>query len=233
MYFSRVRFLPGHSAHEALLSIQRKGSYASHQLLWRLFTEQQQRCFLFREEQSSGISSQKGMPEYLLLSQTSPALDSEMFHIETKPFAPKLNKGDQLAFRLRANPTVSSKIGEHAGKRGQRHDVMMHARKCAEADGVKDALGLKQRMEQAAVDWLIKDERAESLGVRFDAPPHIMAYGQHKSRKESQGQSISYSSVDYEGVLTVIEPDVLINQIAAGVGRAKAFGCGLMLLRRL
>lgn len=233
MYLSRVRFLPGHTAHNALLSIQRKGSYASHQLLWQLFTEQQQRNFLFREEQSNGLTSQRGMPEYLVLSQTAPVLNSELFHIETKLFAPKLNEGDQLAFRLRANPTVSTKAEEATGKRGQRHDVMMHARKCAQAGGVTDSIALKQHMEQAALDWLVKDERTSRLGIRFDTPPAVMAYSQHKTSKQARQPTISYSSVDYEGVLTVTAPELLLNQIATGIGRAKAFGCGLMLLRRV
>lgn len=233
MYLSRVRFLSGHTAHSALLSIQRKGSYASHQLLWQLFTEQQQRNFLFREEQSNGLTSQRGMPEYLVLSQTAPELNSELFHIETKLFAPKLNEGDQLAFRLRANPTVSSKAGDATGKRGQRHDVMMHAKKSAQAEGITDPIVLKQQMEQAALDWLVKDERAAALGARFDAQPAVMAYSQHQTSKQAQQPVISYSAVDYEGVLTVIEPELLLNQIATGIGRAKAFGCGLMLLRRV
>ncbi|WP_372627877.1 type I-E CRISPR-associated protein Cas6/Cse3/CasE [Arsukibacterium sp.] len=233
MYLSRVRFLPGNTAHNALLAIQRKGSYASHQLLWQLFTEQQQRNFLFREEQANGLSSQRGMPEYLVLSQTAPILNTELFRVETKLFAPKLSAGDKLAFRLRANPTVSSKTAASAVKRGQRHDVMMHAKKCAQAEGVTDSLILKQHMEQAALNWLVKDERVARLGVRFDTQPTLMTYNQHKTSKKAQQPVISYSTVDYEGVLTVTEPELLVNQIAQGIGRAKAFGCGLMLLRRV
>ncbi|MBU1619641.1 MAG: type I-E CRISPR-associated protein Cas6/Cse3/CasE [Gammaproteobacteria bacterium] len=232
MYLSRVRFLPGNTTHNALLTIQRKGSYASHQLLWQLFTEQQ-RSFLFREEQSNGLSSQQGMPEYLVLSQAVPVLNTELFQVETKLFAPKLNEGDKLAFRLRANPTRSSKTEDSTNKRGQRHDVMMHAKKCAQAEGVTEPLLLKQRMEQAALDWLVKDERAAGLGVRFDVRPLVMAYSQHKTSKKAQQPLISYSTVDYEGVLTVIDPELLISQVATGIGRAKAFGCGLMLLRRV
>lgn len=233
MYLSRVRFLPGNTAHNALQAIQRKGSYASHQLLWQLFTEQQQRNFLFREEQANGLFSQQGMPEYLVLSQTAPMLNTELFRVETKLFAPKLFEGNKLAFRLRANPTVSSKTAESSDTRGQRHDVMMHAKKCAQAEGVTDPLMLKQHMEQAALNWLVKDERAARLGIRFDTQPAVMAYNQHKTSKKTQQPTISYSTVDYEGVFTVTEPELLLNQIAQGIGRAKAFGCGLMLLRRV
>lgn len=233
MYLSRIRFWPNLSAHRALLTVQQKGSYASHQLLWQLFTEQPERNFLFREEQGSGISGPKGMPEYLVLSDTAPIQNSELFQIQTKKFEPRLQAGERLAFRLRANPTLSFK-GEHSqSKRGMRHDVMMHARKMAQVSGITDKQQLQQKMEQAAIDWLTCEHRTARWGIRFDVVPVMMAVSQHKTRKGSQSQPISYSTVDYEGVLTVSEPDLFLTQLAQGLGRAKAFGCGLMLIRRM
>lgn len=233
MYLSRIRFKSGSTSHSALVNIQRKGSYVSHQLLWQLFTEQKQRNFLFREDQANGLYSQQGMPEYLVLSQSAPIQNDELFQIETKLFAPKLNAGDKLAFRLRANPTVSSYAAGSKDKRGHRHDVMMHAKKCAQAEGVTDRLILREHMEQAALSWLTKDARTTCLGIRFESQPAVMAYSQHKTSKNALHSDISFSTVDYEGVITVTAPDLLINQIAKGIGRAKAFGCGLMLLRRV
>jgi CRISPR system Cascade subunit CasE len=37
---------------------------------------------------------------------------------------------------------------------------------------------------------------------------------------------------ELEGQLDVTDPDAFAAKVAAGFGRAKAFGCGLMLLRR-
>jgi CRISPR system Cascade subunit CasE len=39
--------------------------------------------------------------------------------------------------------------------------------------------------------------------------------------------------LDLEGVLQVREPDRFLEALTAGFGRAKAFGCGLMLIRRV
>ncbi len=39
--------------------------------------------------------------------------------------------------------------------------------------------------------------------------------------------------VRFEGILTVNYPEQLINMVEKGVGPAKAFGCGLLLVRRL
>ncbi|OBP13646.1 type I-E CRISPR-associated protein Cas6/Cse3/CasE [Rheinheimera sp. SA_1] len=233
MYLSRVRFWPNSAAHQALISVQQKGSYASHQLLWQLFTEQADRNFLFREDQASGLVGSQGMPEYLVLSTTAPAQLSELFQVQTKKFEPRLVVGERLAFRLRANPTVSYKGGSSDSSRGQRHDVMMHARKTAQASGIVDKQQLQQQMNQAAIDWLTCEKRSAKLGVRFEVQPTIIASSQHKTRKKSQSQLISYSAVDYEGVLTVNEPELFLTQVALGLGRAKAFGCGLMLIRRV
>ena len=42
-----------------------------------------------------------------------------------------------------------------------------------------------------------------------------------------------YSTLDFEGVvLTVSDPAALVPAIAHGFGGAKAYGCGLMLIRR-
>ena len=43
---------------------------------------------------------------------------------------------------------------------------------------------------------------------------------------------MSYSTLDFEGMLTVINPASFLPAIARGFGAAKAYGCGLMLIRR-
>jgi CRISPR system Cascade subunit CasE len=43
---------------------------------------------------------------------------------------------------------------------------------------------------------------------------------------------IRFSTLDFEGVLVVRDPARFIAKVATGFGPQKAFGCGLMLLRR-
>ena len=40
------------------------------------------------------------------------------------------------------------------------------------------------------------------------------------------------SNLDFEGQLEVTDPVVFLEKVKAGFGPQKAFGCGLMLLRR-
>lgn len=230
MYLSKIMFRAGNASHQALLHIQQKGSYASHQLLWTLFPKQEQRHFLFREDKSDGGRSGVGMPEYLLLSATPPKIDSEFFSVKSKHFSPQLSVGDRLAFRLRANPTVSITSNSKTA-RGKRHDVMMHAKTTARRDGVTDPQQLYQYMNQAALDWLMDPRRRTEWGIDFDVQPNVVASYQHQAMKRHH--AIRYTSVDYEGILTVRDPAKLLTVLAQGVGRSKAFGCGLLLLRRI
>jgi CRISPR system Cascade subunit CasE len=39
--------------------------------------------------------------------------------------------------------------------------------------------------------------------------------------------------LDFEGMLVVEAPELFLASVAQGFGRAKAFGCGLMLIRRV
>jgi CRISPR system Cascade subunit CasE len=43
---------------------------------------------------------------------------------------------------------------------------------------------------------------------------------------------ITLSTLDFEGVLAVTDPPIFLAALASGFGRARAFGCGLMLIRR-
>ena len=47
------------------------------------------------------------------------------------------------------------------------------------------------------------------------------------------GPSVSFSTLDFEGALTVNDPDLFLASVRRGFGKAKAWGCGLMLIRRL
>jgi CRISPR system Cascade subunit CasE len=44
---------------------------------------------------------------------------------------------------------------------------------------------------------------------------------------------ITFSTVDFSGELPVIDPIALAVALRDGIGHSKAFGCGLMLVRRL
>ena len=199
--------------------MQNSGPYAIHQWLWQLFPNQEKRCFLFREERIG-----KGY-QYYLLSEIAPLTNHELFLVETKPYQPKLTVGMKLIFSLRANPVVF--------KNGKRSDVMMNAKYLAKQQGLDNEIKIRQN--EAAINWLIKqsESRGFSLsttdGQQLDCT--VINYTQEQFIKKSNFKPITYSSVDYQGVLTVTDVDLFLNTIYQGVGKSKGFGCGLFLLK--
>lgn len=221
MFLSKVTMMSSPQTARELAKLQRNGVYASHQLIWQLFSNDEERSFLYREEKGA-----TGMPEFYVLSKTEPQARLPIFSCVTKVFEPKLEKGQRLSFKLRVNPTVCVK-GEDGKQR--RHDVMMQA-KYNVKDELSDTQSLKMHMEQAAISWLSNEKRLDEWGITLDFQPAIDGYTQHKVQKKRH--QIQFSSVDYQGMLTVQDPLKFINQYAKGFGRAKGMGCGLMMIKR-
>ncbi|WP_280564333.1 type I-E CRISPR-associated protein Cas6/Cse3/CasE [Chromohalobacter sp. 48-RD10] len=229
MYLSSVRVDLNALSRAQLFDVLEGGAYTAHQLLWQLFadTPSEERPFLFRQEMEDSPNVQSvGLPRFYVVSSRQPAPVNGL-DVQCKPFAPQLEKGDRLAFRLRANPTVAKSAGE--GKRGQRADVLMAAKHPFEAGEARTSQACTQAMDDAAREWLAS--RAASWGFHLPVAPEVGGYRQHALPK-GKGRPIRFSSVDYEGLLEVTDPGRLIETLAHGVGRAKAFGCGLMMLRR-
>jgi CRISPR system Cascade subunit CasE len=52
-----------------------------------------------------------------------------------------------------------------------------------------------------------------------------------RAATSAQGREIQFSRVDFAGEPPVAEPGAFCAALAQGVGHAKAFGCGLLLVR--
>lgn len=91
MYYSRITLDLAKLPPGRLKELITKGSYALHQWVWLLFTDDETRKFLFREEEGQGFL------RFYVLSENAPT-KNDLFQIETKEFKPKLRKGDRLIF---------------------------------------------------------------------------------------------------------------------------------------
>jgi CRISPR system Cascade subunit CasE len=80
-------------------------------------------------------------------------------------------------------------------------------------------------VESIGEDGLIEAEPASRAAVRVEG------YRQHRIVRRG-ATPIRFSTLDFEGLLEVSDPPAFLAKVAAGFGPQKAFGCGLMLLRR-
>lgn len=230
MYLSSVRLDLNRLTRAELFDVLEGGAYTAHQLLWRLFpgVPEGERPFIFRQEMEEDANGKgAGLPRFYVGSVCAPE-PVEGFEVQCKPFAPQLAKGERLAFRLRANPTIAKPMGQ--GCRSMRADVLMDAR-YPFPKGERTSQACTDAMDAAARQWLT--DRADAFGFTLPVAPEVGAYRQHALSKKEGGEPIRYSSVDYEGLLEVADPVALNEVLRHGIGRAKAFGCGLLLLRRV
>jgi CRISPR system Cascade subunit CasE len=240
-YFSRIRLDKSHSrAREALLEGGQEDAYADHRWLWRFFPAEPgaPRGFLFRRIEPHAA---RGGPILYTISSRQPEPAHPAWQVDSRPYDPQVPTGARLSFELRINP-VQARARDGGRKRD---DVVMHAkRRILTERGAKawrelDAATrppLYELAHRTVVTWFTGEEEqgvAARHGFRVaDGTMRVDAYRQHRfSRKGSQ--PIRISTVDLSGVLEVTDTARARTALLNGIGHAKAFGCGLLLVRRL
>lgn len=193
----------------------------AHRLVWTLFADDADRTrdFLWREDKPGC---------FMILSPRLPVAGAaRLFSIDTKPFAPVLDRGDRLGFMLRANPTIDRAVPARL-RRSARSDVVMDALKPM-PEGEARRQARPQVIQEAGAAWLRR------MGAQHGFLPMTVqadGYDQLKIPRDPGKPPISMSTIEFEGVLEVTDPDVFLERLKTGFGRARAFGCGLMLIRR-
>lgn len=218
MLLSRLELVPP-SAGAAAASGLFESPYSLHQGVWKLFSngEQRPRDFLFR------VDRQGGRPLVFTLSERPPRDSTGLWSIATKPFDPELEAGDRLAFRLRANPTIRRK--EAGAKAGERCDAVYDQRRRDKAAGVERTV--QEVAQEVGERWLARK------GVEGGFRVHQMAVdGYEIHRFPKKGATISVATCDLEGLLEVTDVAAFGNTLKNGIGSAKGFGCGLLLVKR-
>lgn len=123
------------------------------------------------------------------------------------PLLDSLAAGQAWAFRLRANPT-------HRATVGGRKRIMAHAT-------------VGHQME-----WL--RSKADSLGVDLgskESPTFQLTEREVLDFRRGEGR-VTLGVARFDGLLTVVDASALRSALVAGIGRGKAYGCGLMTLAR-
>lgn len=198
---------------------------AAHRLVWSLMSDDPDRTrdFLWREEKPGA---------FLILAPRPADANGGLFDVESKPWEPTLRVGDRLGFMLRANPTVARSVNAREpgkrGVRGKRHDVVMDALHDVTPGG--RAAQRPNAVVAAGRQWLI--QQGTRVGFEPDADTlRIDGYDTVRISRNSE-KPVEFGRLDFEGVMKVTNPAALLAAVVSGLGRARAFGCGLMLLRR-
>ncbi|MEE4378377.1 MAG: type I-E CRISPR-associated protein Cas6/Cse3/CasE [Candidatus Competibacteraceae bacterium] len=188
--------------------IQARNPYGFHQILWHLFPGEHldNRTFLFRIEHY-----RPGVPlRGLLQSHQPPAQAERVTVLGCREFHPQPQPGQRLGFVLTANPVKTIVDTEKATKPDKRSG------KCR----------VPLIKEEQQREWLARKLEGVAEVEAATVLPNQPLYFRKVNRS---GKLVT---VTYEGVLRVTNPESLVNLLERGIGPAKAFGCGLMLVRR-
>lgn len=208
--------------------------YLLHQAVADLFGDRVERGYVWREVGRPSPAA----AQLLLLSRSVPdeAAGSEMpphrrvTTLVTRPFRPDLTVGQRLDFEVRVSATrvVTTAATpadlmdvEAPTARKQRHDVW----EAVFAAGPEPAV----RMADVYGAWL----RARLADVADVGEVAVTERGMRRVRRSLAHPVIPVVAANLVGDLTVRDPEKLVAQMADGIGRARAFGCGLVCLARL
>jgi CRISPR system Cascade subunit CasE len=219
MFISRITFrrdLGAVSSHLQTFRPEFDDLNNAHHLMWTFFADSRvsaKRDFLFRA--SSGGHSPDG--DFLVVSRRQPIDSLGYWSVETKPYDPRFVTGQVLAFKLRANPTIA--------RNGKRHDVVMDRKLVL--GNVREETSA-EIWEQSGREWL--GARAARLGFSL-LVCCAGGYRVHRIRRTKKRARVTLATLDLFGRIRVEEPEVLSAALFSGVGRGKAWGCGLLLVR--
>lgn len=109
-----------------------------------------------------------------------------------------------------------------------RHSMQLHE---------KLELAIQAIIDEALIKWMAKQGERHGFFIVSDKNGRYKlqnsAYRWNAlSQKADKGKKSGFSSVDFTGELKVGNVDKFKNALFTGIGRAKAFGCGLMLVKR-
>ncbi len=223
MYLSMIRLRRDVPPRD-MATMTKGDGYQIHKLIWNLFADHpdRQRDFIYRHELVNG------WPTFYAVSRREPQDASGMWEITPKEYHLKLQVGQRLGFTLCANPIRSRR--DESGRQ-HRHDVIMEAKLELKKKG--ENIILPDIIQEYGGRWLL--ERATSRG--FSLSPEgirVDGYRQRRLFKGKANQPITFSTLEFNGTLTVTAPDVFVEKgLFEGIGAAKGFGCGLMLVKRI
>ncbi|WP_446809804.1 type I-E CRISPR-associated protein Cas6/Cse3/CasE [Methylomonas sp. 2BW1-5-20] len=116
-----------------------------------------------------------------------------------------------------------------------------YAERLGQISGLADKLewAVKAHVDQALTNWMSKQGERCGFVLAADkdglAKLQNTAYAWHglQQKTTKKGEKSGFSSVDFTGELQITDPEKFRQTLFTGLGRAKAFGCGLLMVKRL
>ena len=204
--------------------------YALHGLLSAAFGEQAPKPFRY-------MGNKQGLLAYTLESLETLRLHASLATpdvaralglnaLDARPFPSVWKEGQALGFEVRVRPVIRAKDGRE-------RDAFLHA---VDAIPAEEGGGIAQRAviysdwlaKQFAVDGAAQINQAQMEEFRLTRVLRKAGTGEHGKRKPL---GVTGPDAVFKGQLQVGNPDAFARLLARGVGRHRAFGFGMLLLK--
>lgn len=214
MYLSRVALDSNQRETMQLLSspylmhgaVERSFSGVRERRLWRV-DWLKDTCYLLilsgQEPHLANIVEKYGFPKSSLPFEIK----------EYQPFLERLEEGQSWRFRLCANPVRSSSVVKESGSR--RGKVFAHV--------------TSEQQKQ----WLISRASKHGFELQPDAFDVVQSEWKRFKKGANSQRDVSMRVVVFEGILTISDIEPFRNALVSGIGREKAYGCGMLSIARL
>jgi CRISPR system Cascade subunit CasE len=170
------------------------------------------RDFLYRE-------SDEGL--YVLGDRQPPV--SPIWHHQSRAL-PEFRVGDRLRFTLHANPVIRRKRDD--GKTVKLDPIMdrLHGVPSGERASVR-----MQIAQDVTTEWLTR----LGAGGGYELQSSVLESYRQRRINRRGGKPVQFGAVDVSGELVVTDADAFAHRLRQGFGSSRAWGCGLMLCRRV
>jgi CRISPR system Cascade subunit CasE len=237
MIFSELCMRPVDRGSLQTIAALRANPYAQHRAIWQMFDlppgSRQPFLYRLRDEYTDAL-------RFWVLSTEAPLVPAP-WTVRSKPYAPKLTQGEVYEFDLRINPTVTV---TRADGRKTRADVVMNEIH-DEPVGASRVAERAKAVEHKLPEWLARRagqwgfalegaaaSEADDASMPTDDERCTTRRYQRWYINKPKSAPIVLGVADLHGWLKVLDPELFQRSLYAGLGHGKAFGLGLLLLRR-
>jgi CRISPR system Cascade subunit CasE len=214
-----------------VLSPDGDDGYALHSLLSNVFGEQAPKPFRHLGGRQGLLAYTLAELESLRLSASLATPDAAralgLDELDARPFPDTWKEGQILGFEVKVRPVIRAKDGRE-------RDVFLHMVEAAFSAGSNENKVMRAEIYRA---WLVKQFAAEGAAQIIHAQMEAFCLTR-VLRKESarndgkrKSRAVSGPSVVFKGQLQIGRSAAFTRLLARGVGRHRAFGFGMLLLK--
>ena len=201
--------------------------YLLHKKIWELASrnENQKRDFLYRVE----YDAYQNIKHIYLLAPNQISSQKNIKIAVSPRYQPQLETGEFLFFKLRANPIIKRKENGKA----KEYSLVMDAKHQFKKNGqnYQEQFSLDELIHDVGMKWLIRKGEQHGFSVKqFE----IRTNNDCEYSVKLPGKKVfKLRTLDFEGKLKIVDADRFKKSLFNGIGSAKAFGCGMMMVKRI